>query len=332
MRLAFTYNEQRSDREEEAEFDTPETIATLTDALRSLGHEVEPIEVSGPLGPILARLEAFAPELVFNAAEGAKGRARESFFPALFERLDLPFTGADAAVCALTLNKQLTKLALAPHGVPSPRGALITRLDALDVGGWRFPIIAKPNFEGSSIGITAASVVDDLDALRDLVVSLLARFPAGVLVEEFIVGRDVVVPYLEGVSPETGGVLEPASTHVEPSLVAGRRHQLYDYTLKTAGAQGVSAVVPAEITAAERERAVALARVTFQALGVRDLGRIDLRVAEDGAVYFIEANALPSLEPGASIYRSAALVGLDDVPSVLDAVIRSAVRRAGLLG
>lgn len=332
MRLAFTHNEQRTLSEDEAEFDTPETIAALTDALRSLGHEVEPIEVSGPLPPILARLEAFAPELVFNAAEGAKGRARESFFPALFERLDLPFTGSDAYVCALTLDKQLTKLALAHHGVPSPRGALITRLDALDVGGWRFPIIAKPNFEGSSMGITTASVVDDLDALRDLVASLLARFPAGVLVEEFIVGRDVVVPFLEGVSPETGGVLEPASYRFDPAVVGERRHQLYDYTLKSTASHAVSVMVPAEISAAERDRALSVSRTIFQALGVRDLGRIDLRVAEDGAVYFIEVNALPSLEPGASIYRSAALVGLDDVPSVLDAVIRSAVRRAGLLG
>src|SRR5690349_5759377 len=103
MRLAFTHNVQLNASEDEAEFDTPATVARLTEALRSLGHDVEPVEVSGPPSRVVARLEALSPDLVFNSAEGTRGRFREAFFPALFDRLGMPFTGSDAYTCVLTL-------------------------------------------------------------------------------------------------------------------------------------------------------------------------------------------------------------------------------------
>src|SRR3954470_150787 len=109
MRIAFTHNLQLTAAEDEAEFDTPETVSTIAKALRDLGHEVEPLEVSGPASRVVARLAALNPDLVFNTAEGTRGRFREAFFPGLFDRLGMPFTGSDAYACALTLDKKLTK-------------------------------------------------------------------------------------------------------------------------------------------------------------------------------------------------------------------------------
>ena len=120
MRIAFTHNLQLSDSEDEAEFDTPETVAMISGCLRKLGHEVEPVEVSGPASRVVARLEALSPDIVFNTAEGTRGRFREAFYPALFDRLGLPFTGSDAYVCAITLDKHLTKAIVAQQGVPVP--------------------------------------------------------------------------------------------------------------------------------------------------------------------------------------------------------------------
>lgn len=330
MRIAFTHNLQRTQAEAEAEFDTPETVAMIADALGSLGHEVEPVEVSGPASRTVARLEALSPDLVFNTAEGASGRFREAFYPALFDRLGLPFTGSDAYVCTITLDKQLTKTVLAEHGVRSPRGVVVQRCSQLLLEGWRFPVIVKPNCEGSSMGIAVDSVVESQNELRNRVEHLLAAYPAGVLVEEFIAGRDLVVPFLQGTSSRTGGVLEPASYLFGPSVTAGRRHQLYDYTLKSSGSSEVEIVVPADITSSQRAKAMSAARTVFERIGVRDLGRIDFRVADDGELFFLEVNALPSLESGASIYRSAALAGMHEARDVLGAVLKSAARRYGL--
>lgn len=80
MRIAFTHNLKTSSAEAEAEFDTPETVAAIKKALESLGHEVEAVEVSGPASRTIARLEALSPQLVFNTAEGHRGRFREGFF------------------------------------------------------------------------------------------------------------------------------------------------------------------------------------------------------------------------------------------------------------
>src|SRR5580658_128659 len=185
MRIALTHNLRVNDSEDEAEFDRPETIASLERALTRAGHRVEPIDVTGPASLLVTRLEAFAPDMVFNLAEGHRGKMRRAFYPALFEELGMPSTGSDAYTLCLTLDKALTKKVLAGHGVPSPRGRLITR-ESLCAGGLdelHYPVIAKPNFEGSSKGITQESIALDSGGLGRIVDELLFSYPDGVLVE-----------------------------------------------------------------------------------------------------------------------------------------------------
>src|SRR5450759_4527783 len=120
MRIALTHNLRLTDAEEEAEFDTEETVCALAAAIERLGHRVERIEVSGPASRTAARLEAYSPDMIFNTAEGRRGRFREAFYPALFDELGFPYTGSDAYALALTLAKQLCKLILREHGVRTP--------------------------------------------------------------------------------------------------------------------------------------------------------------------------------------------------------------------
>ena len=329
MRIALTHNLRLTDSEDEAEFDSRETIDALCSALERLGHRVERIEVSGPASRTAARLEAYAPDLVFNTAEGRRGRFREAFYPALFDELGFPYTGSDAWVLAVTLDKALTKLVLREHGVVSPKGQFIEDLAEMKLEGWRFPVIVKPNFEGSSKGITQESVVEDRMRLRALVERQLSRFPAGVLVEEFIPGKDLTVAFLEKSAAERAGVLTPVEYVIDESELAKRRYRIYDYDLKSVHCDAVNVKCPADFPAWVLERAQEMARRAYKALGVRDLGRIDFRVADDGQVYFIEINALPSLEPGAGIYAAAALEGLH-TDAVLGKVVESAVARWGL--
>src|SRR5437899_1938876 len=109
MRIALTHNLKITGVPEEAEFDSPETIDAIAQALERAGHEVERVEVSGPASRVIARLEALGPDLIFNTAEGHKGKTREAFYPALFDELGFPFTGSDAHTLMLTLDKWLTK-------------------------------------------------------------------------------------------------------------------------------------------------------------------------------------------------------------------------------
>jgi D-alanine-D-alanine ligase len=329
MRIALTHNLRLSDSEEEAEFDTRQTVDALASAIERLGHRVERIEVSGPASRTVARLEAYGPDLIFNTAEGRRGRFREAFFPALFDELGMPYTGSDAYALTVTLDKQLTKLVLAQHGVATPRWQYVEDPRFLQTRALRYPVIVKPNFEGSSKGITQDSVVEDPLRLHEVVSAGLRKYPAGLLVEEFITGRDVTVPYLEKAAPERGGVLQPVEYVIDAALAGERRHAIYDFDLKTKLEKAVSVRAPAKLVRAQRERIQEQAATVFRALGIRDLGRIDFRVGEDGQVYFLEINALPSLEPGAGIYVAALLEGLH-ADAVLGSVIQSAVERCNI--
>lgn len=345
MKIAFTHNLRLTDNEDEAEFDSAETVEAVAGALRAGGHQVEKIEVTGPASHLAARIESFGPDLIFNTAEGRRGRAREAFYPALFEELGFPYTGSDAYVLTVTLDKWLTKLVLAAQGIDTPRGRLVTPRDfdkgrdgAVGLFGLAYPVIVKPNYEGSSKGIGDDAVVKDARTLLDVLPRALRQFPAGVLIEEFIVGTDVTVPFIEALAPESStgaaaagggdGVLMPVDYVVEPG--ARSRYNLYDYRLKSREASRVQVRCPPDLPRDVMARLRAISRLALRTLGVRDLGRIDFRVSEDGRLYLLEVNALPSLEKGASTFAAAAREGFDYADTI-GAIVTSAARRQGLL-
>src|SRR5690348_957908 len=140
MRIAFTHNVRLMAGETEAEFDSPATIEALAQALVRLGHQVELVEVSGPASRTVGRLEALDPDLIFNTAEGRAGRYREAFYPGLFEQLGIPYTGSDAYTCALTLDKEVTKLVAQSRGVRVPGGIFVEDATQLSLGDLRFPL------------------------------------------------------------------------------------------------------------------------------------------------------------------------------------------------
>ena len=329
MRIALTYNLRLSDSEEEAEFDTQQTVDALAGAIDRLGHRLERFEVSGPASRTVARLEAYSPDLIFNTAEGRRGRFREAFYPALFDELGFPYTGSDAYALAVTLDKQLTKLILRDHDVRTPGWQYVETLGELKASALRFPVIVKPNFEGSSKGITQDSVAETVAELEEKVAWALERYPAGVLVEEYISGRDLTVPYLAAVENEYDGVLAPVEYVVDPELSRQRRYAIYDYALKTSEDRAVRVKAPASIPPAIVDELRRTAQTVFRLTDCRDLGRIDFRLSDAGVPYFLEINALPSLEPGAGIYAAAELEGLH-FDAVIGSVIQAAARRHGI--
>jgi D-alanine-D-alanine ligase len=330
VKIAFTHNLRLTDSEEEAEFDTAETVELVASALRAGGHEVEKIEVTGPASHLAARIESVGPDLIFNTAEGRRGRTREAFYPALFEELGYPYTGSDAYVMTVTLDKWLTKLVLGAQGIDTPRARLVVPEDLKrqrDIGavGLAYPVIVKPNYEGSSKGIGDDAVAKNPSALAELLSRALRKFPSGVLVEEFIAGTDVTVPFVEGLGDD--GVLLPVDYVIEQN--ARSRYNIYDYRLKSTDAGRVQVRCPPELPRDVNARIRAIAKMAVRAIGVRDLGRVDFRLGEDGRIYLLEVNALPSLEKGSSLFAAAAREGVD-YDGVLGSMIASAARRQGL--
>jgi D-alanine--D-alanine ligase len=331
MKIAFTHNLKLTEAEEEAEFDTVETVDAIAAALNAGGHEVEKIEVSGPASHLAARIEAYAPDLIFNTAEGRRGRAREAFYPALFEELNYPYTGSDAYVLTVTLDKWLTKCVVREAGVDTPRARLVTARDLAHIEkiegslGVAIPAIVKPNYEGSSKGIGDDSVGRDWRSVRGLLDKMIKQYPAGVLIEEFIPGVDVTVPFVEGLGDE--GILSPVEYVIESG--ARSKFNIYDYRLKNTDPGKVGVRCPPELPRDVLARVRTISKTAVRALGMRDVGRIDFRLGDDGRIYFLEVNALPSLEPGASIFAASKREGLSYEQTIAQ-VVKSAGVRWGL--
>ena len=324
MRIALTYNLRVTDSEEEAEFDAPETIAGIERALARAGHRVEPIDVTGPASLLVTRLEAFAPDIVFNLAEGHRGKSRRAFYPALFEELGLPSTGSDAYTLTVTLDKALTKKQLAGWGVPSPRGRFVTRA-TLRSGGLDelpFPVIVKPNFEGSSKGIGQDSVVEDPIALGRVLDELLAKYPDGALVERYVPGIDVRVVLVEGMPS-----LPPVETIVDPSYQ--RRFDVFDYKLANVDTRFVERRAPARLPQNVNDRLRDLADRTLAAFALRDVASLNFRIAADAEVWFLWTTAIPGFDPSGALFVATRTAGFD-YDATVNAVLRSAAKRHGL--
>jgi D-alanine--D-alanine ligase len=325
MRIALTHNLRVADSEDEAEFDSPETIAAIMRALSSAGHRVEPFDVTGPASVLVTRLEAFAPDIVFNLAEGHRGKTRRAFYPALFEELGLPSTGSDAYTLCVTLDKALTKKQLAGCAVPSPRGRFVTRA-SLGAGGLDelpFPVIVKPNFEGSSKGIGENSVVEDPITLARVLDELLAHYPDGALVEQYVPGKDVRVVCVEGLP-----ALPAVETIVDPNY--SRHVGVIDYRLAHVDSRFLERRAPAHVSLEVSERLRDLASRTLLAFALRDVAALDFRVGANGQVWFLSATAIPSFDPSGALFVAARAVGFDYDAAVL-AVLRSAATRHDLL-
>jgi D-alanine-D-alanine ligase len=331
VRIAFCYNLKTDDSLEQAEYDTPDTAARIAGALESGGHQVHPLDVSGPIHEVIARLAALRPDLVFNTAEGRRGEMREALFPCLLDHLGLPYTGAGGYGCAITLDKHLTKQRMAEVGAPvlpsvlaAAGGGVDPTLDAR-IAGLPYPVIAKPNYEGSGKGISEKSVYDEPHRLLADLPRLLEEFPAGVIIEPFIAGRDATVGYLEALDPP---VLEPTGYRFEGRLA--NRFDIYGYELKNHAPEGaVEVVIPLDLPAGVAEEIRRWTGLGARALKLFDLARFDFRIAPDGRAWFLEANALPSLEDGAGLLRAAARRGLSYEQTILK-VVESACRRFGL--
>jgi D-alanine--D-alanine ligase len=324
MRITVAFNLRTDASEDTAELLSHEDVDRITGALRELRHQVTPVEVSGQPDEVVDRLLDSTPELIFNCAEGTIGSSREAFYPGLYEQLQIPFTGGNPSLLHMNLDKQLAKTVVAARGIRVPRGVLVTPQRREIPDDLVYPLIIKPNAEGSSKGITQDSVVEEREQCERRVGELLARYPAGLVVEEFISGRELSVPVLEALPGKIVEVVE----HTFDLEAIGGSYNIYDYDMKQGGerASGVGVACPAEMTAEERAGVLDMARRVFEIMHCPDLGRVDIRLRDDGTPFFIELNPLPSLHPAGSLMIAGRARGLE-YRDVLRLVVRSAARR-----
>ncbi|OJY19795.1 MAG: hypothetical protein BGO98_40710 [Myxococcales bacterium 68-20] len=301
--------------DDEAEYDAPSTIDSIRSAIASLGHVVVDLEADATFPHALI---ASGVDVVFNVAEGARGRSRESHVPALLELMGVPYTGSDPTCMVLTLDKHLAKRVVREAGVNTAPASVITTGDEPLPADLRYPAIVKPVAEGSSKGVLPSSVVRNETEARELARQMARRYRQGALVEEFLPGREFTVGVLDGPT-----VLPP----MEVVFTTNAEHPVYSFDHKLEPTAEVRYEVPAKISPELQREIVSVAERAFVALGCRDVARIDVRLDRDGKVSFIECNPLPGLTPGWSdLCLIAQAVGID-YRSLIARILEPAIRR-----
>jgi D-alanine-D-alanine ligase len=333
MRVAVLMGGRSSERE--ISLRTGRGVAA---ALRELGHEVTSIDAADgavlapgeeetgarpaaevralPVSRMLAALESEpvrAAEVVFVALHGTHGE--DGTVQAVLELTGRTYTGSAVLASALAMDKAMSKRVFEREAIPTPHWVLVEAgvnaraIQTRDLGG--YPLVVKPNAEGSTVGLTIVRHPSELDAALEKA----AQHDRQVLVEKYIEGRELTVAV---VGEEAYPVVE-----IEP------RSGFYDYAAKyTKGMTEYTC--PAELDPGLARHVRELAVEAAQALGCRGCSRVDFRLDEDDEPWVLEVNTIPGMTPTSLVPMAAKAKGLSYpqlVARILDLAVADAAER-----
>jgi len=306
--------------------DKKEVEEEVAEVVTKLGHEPVMYELDGTQKSLLglAKLEC---DLVFNLAESFADDDTADFkIAAYLELLGKKYTGTGTHGLMLAQDKAVAKKIFAFHGIHTPTFAKSFR-GRLDFShDLQFPVIVKPAREDGSIGIEFSAVVNSIRELMERIDWLHSNFDSPVLIEEYIEGREMYVGIIGNDKAEALPIVEldlsklPEGT---PRIAAaevkwGKGTKAYKDT-KSAIATDLSD----EIVQTLQQTAVA----AYQALELRDYGRVDMRLQPDGRVHVIEVNPNPWLSSRAEFAMAARKSGRT-YPQLIEEIIELATTRS----
>ncbi|MCS6988733.1 MAG: ATP-grasp domain-containing protein [Chloroherpetonaceae bacterium] len=344
MKIALLYNQKpepsasasRYESDEFAEWDAPETIEAVANALRERGEVVKIDCAPANLPRIVSTLLAEKPDICFNIAEGIGAPSREAQIPALLDMMGLRYTASDPATLCLTLDKARTKEVLSYHRIPTPAFSVVesqSDIEAFLNHDPRFPLIVKPLCEGSSKGIFERSVVSSPEELRRQAREAIERYRQPALIERFLSGREFTVALIgNGDGIEALPIIEVCFDHLPKES-----RKIYSYEAKWLWDDPSNPVevfkCPAPIPQALADEIATMCKKAHRALRCRDWSRIDVRLDERGKPHILEVNPLPGILPNPdehSCFPLAARMAGMDFNALINRVLDEALKRYGV--
>ena len=290
-----------------------QTAEALRDALASFARRVV---VMSDLGELTDRIGRFADSVVFPYWFGQESRSRHGLVPAICEANGVMFVGADAFTKIVCNDKELSKAVCREAGLAVPASGIARKVDDLRfLAGLKLPVMVKPNYEGTSLGITGRNKCANWDEARAVCDDLLRELRQPVVVEEFVAGREFssCIMRVDG---------EP---HVRTGswIVGGRVDYLDDevFTAAHKTVEDISYIDGVQLPDGTAE----LMKECFRRLGKVGLMRIDGRLHDDRCTV-IELTPDAALGPDSEFAFS---YGRGDYPAFVSALVRDCVEWYG---
>jgi D-alanine-D-alanine ligase len=276
--------------------------ARIEGALRRLGHEPVSLDLDRELAPRLAQRDLAAVVVAVHGAGGDDGAAQ-----GLLEAFGVPYTGSGPAAAAIAFDKPLTKRLFAAAGLPTPPFVTVSADALRDLGlleslpdlleSLGHPLVVKPARGGSALGIRLARDTDEVA----VGLSMALAYDREAIVERLVDGRDLAVSLIE----LDGELVALPVVEARP-----RERSFYDFEARyTPGATVFDA--PADLPGDSAAEAQGLAVAACSLLGLRGPVRVDLMLDADGALWLLEANAVPGMTDTSLLPLAANAMGLD---------------------
>lgn len=334
MNIALTYNIRHRKPSlknkkaiEEAEFDDPATIKGILNALKKLGHKVFLIEVNELA---FLKLYKLKPKIdsVFNIAEGY-GQDREAQIPMILEILKIPYVGSKPITQAICLDKARTKEILSFYRIPTPKFQIFKKINDKPKNNLKFPLIAKPNSEGSSKGILQSSFVKNKKELRKKIQELIKTYNEPVLVEEFLPGREITIGLIGNNPVEILPPVEIDFSALPKNFIPIDSYET-KWIIDNPKSKIKTVICPAKIDNRLWKKIKKICLKTKEVLDVLDWCRIDLRLDKNGIPNVLDINQIPGIIPDPkenSRFTLAARVAGYTYEEMLNKIIKSAFQR-----
>ncbi len=281
-------------------------------ALEERGHRVTRIDMDRQ---VAARLAEAAPDVVFNALHGVPGE--DGTVQGLMDLMGVPYTHSGLATSVIAIDKQLTKNALVPHGIPMPGGRIVKSEELFERDPLPRPYVLKPVNEGSSVGV---AIVTDASNYANPI----ARDSAGpwqefaeLLAEPYIKGREMTTAVVD----LADGPRALAVTELKP------KSGFYDFDAKYTDGM-TEHVCPADLPEHIRDLCLEYALRAHRVLGCRGTSRTDFRwddeQGEDG-LFVLETNTQPGMTALSLVPEQARHLGMD-YGELVETIIAAALR------
>ncbi len=299
----------------------------VKEALTGYGYEVLEVDIvqdefSRDLEGMVRRIGDIGSYCVFNLFEGfADDAAAEAVFVRAFEKKGIKFTGNGSATLEVCLDKSSTKKILSQKGIKVPPGITVYGTRDVSGGEMKFPVFIKPVGEDASVGIDSRSFIRDEETLYRNIKAKLVEFPRGLIVEEFMPGREINVGFMGDYPYELVGV-----SVLDYSQMQGCA-QYIGYSAKwKPDSEEYSRLLPEVVTRGEAditERAVDISRAAAAALGCRGYFRVDLREKER-ELYVLDVNPNPDITPEGGFMRQGCSGGAS-YGQIINSIVKYAV-------
>ncbi|RVU07605.1 D-alanine--D-alanine ligase [Novosphingobium umbonatum] len=280
-------------------------------ALESRGHKVTRVDMGRDVAQVLA---AAAPDVVFNALHGAPGE--DGTVQGMMDLMGLTYTHSGLATSVIAMDKELTKRALVPHGIPMPGGRVVKSSELYAGDPLPRPYVLKPASEGSSVGVAIVTEEGNYgNPISPDVAGPWQHFPE-LMAEPFVRGLELTTAVL--------GDQALAVTELKPKTA------FYDFDAKYT--DGLTehvcpAQIPDEITQACKD----IALRAHQLLGCKGTSRSDFRWDDEkglDGLFLLEVNTQPGMTPLSLVPEQARYLGMD-YATLVEAIIAEALRDAG---